>query len=99
MYLRIGEGRRSCLSYIGAAIYAAFLVVAPFEHHDLICHLKTPQHCTACTSSQLSADPHTQSVIGSCHLADLGRALVFVPLTDGVLLSIGSTGRSPPSTI
>lgn len=99
MRVRIGERRRSCLSYIGAAIYATFLVVAPFEHHDLVCHLKTPQHCTACTSSQLSGDPHAPAVLGSCHLADLGRALVFLPLADGVQLSIGSTGRSPPSTI
>jgi cytochrome c oxidase subunit 3 len=41
--------------FVGVAIYALFLLTTQFEHHDLLCHLKTPQHCTSCTSSQLGS--------------------------------------------
>ena len=36
---------------LGVVLHTLFVAAAPFEHHDLICHLKTPQHCTSCTSS------------------------------------------------
>jgi hypothetical protein len=88
--------RRSPLGWIGVALYAAFLVVAPFEHHDLVCHLKDPQHCTACTASQLGTDPGTPAILGAWHLSDAGRAVPYQPLAEGVLLPHQSTGRSPP---
>lgn len=82
---------------VGVAIYAVFLLTAPFEHHDLLCHLKTPLHCTACTSSLLSAHPNTPAVAGTCHLTDAGDAVSIQLLTDGFLLTVHSTGRSPPA--
>ena len=87
---------RSLLRLAGIALYAAFLVVASFEHHDLLCHLKNPQHCTACTASQLGTDPDFPAVVGAWHLADAGSAALFQPLADSVLLPAQSTGRSPP---
>ena len=60
MMSRRGEDLHSRrLALAGLAIYAVFLVASPFEHHDLLCHLKTPQHCTSCASSQLGSDPHS----------------------------------------
>jgi len=82
---------------VGVAIYAVFLLVAPFEHHDLLCHLKTPTHCTACTSSLVSADPHTPVVPGAADLADAGGAVAVDVITNGFLLTVRSTGRSPPA--
>ncbi len=87
---------RSFLRLAGIALYAAFLVVASFEHHDLVCHLKNPQHCTACTASQLGTDPDAPAVVGAWQLADAGSAVAFQPLAQDVLLSRPSTGRSPP---
>ena len=81
---------------MGMALYALFLVTAPFEHHDLLCHLKTPQHCTACTSSLVSAHPNAPATVGASDLADAGGAISFDVLTDGFLLTLPSTGRSPP---
>lgn len=78
------------------ALYAVFLVSAQFEHHDLLCHLKTPQHCTSCASSPLSADPHALVSLDTCHLADAGRLVVFQRLSEGALLAIQLSGRSPP---
>ena len=88
--------RRSPLRWIGVAFYAAFLVVAPFEHHDLVCHLKTPQHCSACTASQIGTGPGTPAILDAWHLSDAGRTVSYQPLAEGVLLPHQSTGRSPP---
>jgi hypothetical protein len=91
-------GRRGRIdTVVGVAIYAVFLITAPFEHHDLLCHLKTPTHCTACTSSLVSADPHTPVVPGASDLADAGGAIAVDVVTSGFLLTVRSTGRSPPT--
>ena len=94
---RAGGRAGRTLQLIGVALYALFLVTAPFEHHDLNCELKTPQHCTACTASQLGADPHTPAIFGHWRLADAGRAVSFVLVSSGVLLQVDITGRSPPA--
>jgi hypothetical protein len=85
------------LALIGMAIYAVFLVASPFEHHDLSCELKTPQHCTSCSSTQLGSDTHVVLAPGAAQLADAGRASTVVLLDEGTLLTVRSTGRSPPS--
>jgi hypothetical protein len=82
---------------VGVAIYALFLLTVPFEHHDLLCHLKTPKHCTACTSSLVSADQKAPVAAGALDLADAGGAISFHLLTNGSLLTVRSTGRSPPA--
>jgi hypothetical protein len=92
-----GRRRSRLHAVVGVAIYALFLVTAPFEHHDLVCHLKTPTHCTACTSSVLGAAPHTPAVVSGSDLADAGGALAFDVASNSFLLTVRSTGRSPPS--
>jgi hypothetical protein len=94
---RFGNARWRFLVYLGGALYAFFLITAPFEHHDSECHLKTPQHCTSCNSSLVSSDPQAPSVVGAWDPVDAGRAIAFQLLSDGVLLTVRSTGRSPPS--
>ena len=98
--IRGGSGPLSRrLALVGVAIYALFLVAAPFEHHDLQCELKTPQHCTSCTSTQLGSDPHILLNPGVWHLADAGRAIAVLHLAEDTLLAVRSTGRSPPTTL
>lgn len=105
---RVGEGRiieeMTCaragarsrlLTVVGLALYAAVLVASPFEHHDLVCHLKNPQHCTSCSSSQLGSDVLPLATPPAC-LADAGAAVAHDELLDGALLAVRSTGRSPP---
>jgi hypothetical protein len=94
---RLSDRRWRPLTFIGIALYAVFLVVAPFAHHDLMCHLKNPLHCTACTSSLPGSDPQTPVTIGASSLADAGRAVAIHVLADDTLLSVRSTGRSPPA--
>ena len=84
---------------VGVALYALFLVTTPFEHHDLVCHIKTPTHCTACTSSLLGSDPHTPGAVGAADLPYAGGAYAVDVVPDGYLLSVRSTGRSPPVAV
>jgi hypothetical protein len=91
-----GDRRYRLLALAGLALYAIVLVAAPFEHHDLLCHLKTPQHCTSCASSQLGSDPGTPLVPPASQLVDAGSAVCVHLLAEDTLLAVGSTGRSPP---
>jgi len=84
------------LTLAGLALYAFVLIASPFEHHDLICHLKTPQHCTSCASSQLGSDPHALHVPDSSHMKDAGSAATLDQTIEGALLAVRTTGRSPP---
>jgi hypothetical protein len=93
---RCTDRRARFLGFAGLALYAVFLVASPFEHHDLLCELKTPQHCTACTSSVVGADPHEVAVPGILQLTDAGRAVALQVLALDTLLAVRSTGRSPP---
>jgi hypothetical protein len=93
--LRTAAQSRS-LTIVGLALYAAVLVGSPFEHRDLICHLKTPQHCMSCASSQPGSDPRPLAVPGASHLSDAGSATTIEPLAEGALLAASRSGRSPP---
>ena len=92
----LGDRRWRFVTLVGGVLYAFFLILAPFEHHDLACHVRTPQHCTSCSSSLVGSDPDAPAVIGVSHLCDAGRAVSIQLLADGVLLPVRSTGRSPP---
>jgi hypothetical protein len=97
MRSRIRNRRPGAFAFVGVAMYAFFLITAQFEHHDLLCELRTPQHCTSCTSSVVGSDPHTTAVVGAWHLADAGRVVSVQLIADGALLSVRTTGRSPPA--
>jgi hypothetical protein len=84
------------IALLGVVLHTLFLAAAPFEHHDLICHLKTPQHCTSCVSSQLGSDSQAPKSPGACDLTAAGWALSSHALPDGTLLAVSTTGRSPP---
>jgi len=100
-HARVAMGRRPAqfrwLAWVGIVLYATFLCAAPFEHHDLSCELKTPQHCTACTSSVLSSSPDTPAVAGEWNLIDAGRAVTLDVRAESLLLAVRTPGRSPPA--
>jgi hypothetical protein len=87
------------VKWLGVVLYAAVLVIAPFEHHDLVCHLKNPRHCTACTSNPVGTDPASLEAPKFIPLVDAGRAVLIHSLAEGVLLAVDSTGRSPPASL
>jgi hypothetical protein len=91
--------RRRRLALVWLAVYAIFLAASPFEHHDLLCELKTPRHCTACTSSVVGSDPARSAMVGSWTLTDLGLAFATDFTTHGISVPVRSPGRSPPVSV
>src|SRR5215203_5469063 len=79
-------------------LFAIFLVTAQFEHHDIACHLKTPQHCSACASSPVGADPKPPASFHRIVLADAGGTASDALLLSGSVLPARSSGRSPPAS-
>jgi hypothetical protein len=94
---RLLSGRLRRFSVVALGLFAVFLATAELEHHDLICHLKTPQHCTACASSPLGPDPHSLTIAPPDVLGDAGRALCAPVSLSGTVLPARSSGRSPPA--
>ena len=92
----LAGGRRS-VTIVATLIYLLVLAASAFEHHDFVCHLKTPQHCTACTASQLGADPPALAADAGSSSNDAGSAMALHADAIGALLTAPSTGRSPPS--
>jgi hypothetical protein len=90
-------GRWRRWAVLAAILYVFVDVVAPFEHHDLVCHLKTPAHSTACASSPVSTSPRTPSAAALVTLADAGAAVTLLPCIESALLTVATTGRSPPA--
>ena len=85
------------LTLAGLALYAFVLIASPFEHHDLICHLKTPQHCASCTASPLSSSPHSPARVDRSELTDAGRAEATCVALESAVLPAQTCGRSPPT--
>lgn len=96
---RAAERRWRYPVIVGTLIYAAVLLTVPFEHHDLACHLKTPQHCTSCSLSPLGSRSAPLVSPGASDLADAGRASTFHSTAEGTLLPARTTGRSPPHAV
>jgi hypothetical protein len=96
MFCREGADRRRWLTLAATVFFGLVLVGSAFEHHDLLCHLRNPQHCSACSASQLGSDPQTLAVAVTAHLADAGCAVAAPADVVGALLPARSTGRSPP---
>jgi len=97
MTVRSASRRYRHLAYLALALFSVFLITAEFEHHDIACHLKTPQHCTSCAQSQLGSDPHTPASIDQAVLDDAGYAMSDAVLLPGTILPTRSSGRSPPA--
>jgi hypothetical protein len=97
MVSRLGVRRWRSLAFVGLAVYTVLVIAAGFEHHDLSCELKTPQHCTSCSASQLGSDPHTSEGLATWHLPDASCAVPIQLVADSILLTSRSTGRSPPA--
>jgi hypothetical protein len=93
------RGRLRLLTLTAVALYILVLAVSPFEHHDLLCHLKTPQHCGSCSSSTAGLDAHAPAVLDGHQFSDAGRAFAAVATAKELLLVSASSGRSPPSSI
>jgi hypothetical protein len=85
------------IAWLGLVFHTLLVTAAPFEHHDLICHIKTPQHCSSCTSSPVGSSAQAQPADAAQPLADAGSAIIVHPVSESPLLTARSGGRSPPA--
>ena len=85
------------LAKVLLTIYIVGAALLPLSHHDVVCHIKSPNHCTTClTSLSGEATPHSAS-LDVWAMADAGRA---APIERGALRSAhfsSPTGRAPPA--
>jgi hypothetical protein len=86
--------RRAALA--GVILHALVLLAAPYEHHDLVCHLKTPQHCSSCVSSQPGPDSRLPRPPGAAALEAAGWVHAPELVAAGALLAVPDASRSPP---
>jgi hypothetical protein len=91
------ERRAGAMNLAGIAVYMLVLLASPFEHHDLVCHLKTPQHCMSCSANLVGSDPHAQTAVAPRQLDDLGSAVALLALPESTLIAVRLPGRSPPA--
>jgi hypothetical protein len=96
MFRRGRAGRPRSATLVATLFYLLVLAASAFEHHDLLCHLRNPQHCTACSASQLGADPPVLAAAAASSLNDAGGASAMCADPAGAVLAARSTGRSPP---
>ena len=96
MTARATSRRLRRFASIALALFAVFLLTTQFEHHDIACHLKTPQHCSACAASPLGSDPRSAASFDRVVLSDAGRAMPELVVLSGTVLPAQSSGRSPP---
>ena len=92
------DHRLQRFALLGVVLHTLLVAAAPFEHHDLICHLKTPQHCTSCTLSPVGSNAATSTTPGAATLRDAGSAAAFDPISESALLAVSNSGRSPPAS-
>jgi hypothetical protein len=96
MYGRVRLSLRR-LTLLGVVLHAAVLAAAPFEHHDLVCHLKTPQHCSSCTSSPVGAGSVRAPAPAAGHLVEAGSAVSLEATPESAVFAPRTVGRSPPA--
>jgi hypothetical protein len=98
MMVRGLDRRIRRFALLGVVLHALFVTAAPFEHHDLICHLKTPQHCPSCTSSPVGSGTEAPPTPGAAVLRDAGSTAAFDSTSEDALLAVSHSGRSPPAS-
>jgi hypothetical protein len=78
------------------AVYVAAVALLPLSHHDVVCHLKSPTHCTSCLVGS-SGEPGTDAAaLLRVAVSDQGRLLNTSTTLVASIPHGASAGRSPP---
>ena len=83
--------------WLGMSLYVLFLAVSPLLHHDLECHVKTPNHCGACLASPLGMVAALGTQLDATHLNDAGGVKTVLPRGFEPTFAVVAPGRSPPA--
>jgi hypothetical protein len=82
---------------VALAVYAILLMANPLLHHDVACHVKSPTHCVACTSSPSAGRVEAAVPIAARPLPAAGHVERLVCSADDSAAILETTGRSPPA--
>lgn len=79
------------------AAYAILVAANPLLHHDVTCHVKSPTHCVACTSSPSAGRIEGAAPASARALPEIGRVeRVACDAAESTAI-LQTTGRSPPA--
>jgi hypothetical protein len=78
-------------------VYAPLLAANPLLHHDVACHLKSPTHCVACTSSPSASRIEADAPLSALMLPEVGRVTSTERPAPDPAEIFDTTGRSPPA--
>jgi len=93
------RARRGSTAWVLAilGVYALLLAANPLLHHDVACHLKSPTHCVACTSSPSASRIEADAPLSALMLPEAGRVAGAERLAADTAATFETTGRSPPA--
>ena len=90
--------RRSWLavSQFLLAVYVSAAGLSPLLHHDVICHLQSPTHCTTCLIGSTAEGPSVANSSSGSPLVAIGPAFEASNVLRDAALPGELSGRSPP---
>ena len=95
---RVVRGTRLALGLkLFLALYVLAAAALPLGHHDVVCHAKTPTHCTTCVASSGAVVGYSDTLAG-LGLNDLGLAPSGASQAVSAQVSLSRAGRAPPSS-
>jgi len=78
-------------------LYALVLIASPVFHHDLECHIKTPDHCQACAAHPVAPPAAIAAVFCGAVLPEAGDVTSLCDPGAPTLVRVEVPGRAPPS--
>jgi hypothetical protein len=95
-YLR---GSWPTFSSVLLAVFVAAAALSPLLHHDVVCHIQSPTHCTTCLSGCAAEGPSQPDSPSGSPLVAMGSVVVDPDLVRAAVLPGELAGRSPPVQI
>jgi hypothetical protein len=78
-------------------LYALAVGLMPLAHHDVVCHAKSPTHCTTCVVGASAEAAGDAAGAARCSLDDLGIADSYAHIPSDPITLGAPAGRAPPT--
>jgi len=78
-------------------LYLLVLVASPVFHHDIDCHIKTPDHCPACGVHPAAPPAAIAAVLCGGVLPEAGEITSIYDPGAPSVVRVEIPGRAPPS--
>ena len=88
---------RLTFSTLLLAVLVSVAVLSPLLHHDIVCHIQSPTHCTTCLVGSSAESPSEVGSLSGSPLVAIGPVLAPFDLALETRLPRELSGRSPPA--